>query len=130
MYGVRPEEPGGHIPRLIKRAEAIHERHAGVLRRLLGTNVERPYLFGARRKGCTDSNFDSSAPSSVEHGGIVVDKFSTLDNGSERKTERFSSILFYRRYVIALTCLGIELNYRWFHRFDVDGNRIAMDLDR
>ena len=39
-------------------------------------------------------------------------------------------LLFYRRYVIAPPCLGIELNYRWFHRFDVDGNRIAMDLDR
>ena len=29
----------------------------------------------------TDSNFDAPAPSSVEFGGIVVDEFSTLENG-------------------------------------------------
>jgi len=33
----------------------------------------------------TDSNFDSSAPSSVEFGGIVVDKFSTIENGLGKK---------------------------------------------
>ena len=46
--------------------------------------TRRDFLAGTIRLsalGATDSNFDSSAPSSVEFGGIVVDEFSTLENG-------------------------------------------------
>ena len=62
-----------------------------------GNSIEAvDVIHDCLRKIITDSNFDSSVPSSVGHrwgiggasvefGGIVVDKFSTLENGLGKK---------------------------------------------
>jgi len=65
------------------------------------------HVVERRTVGDRDSNFDSSAPSSVEHGGIVVDKFSTLDNGSEQKNSPSVLAVVAVPYS-ALTCLALE----------------------